>query len=263
MCADQWLLGPCQNEHTRWGSIGDELDQGPTCKVEASEPCIGHFDRPSDEQFTQNFFVCWCSVRHRQIRVIGLRETIDPSRGSIGNCTGFLTAFDGPSRSFIAEYALQVLHDSPGHSWRQFWHFCGNCLGAPLETPFKTNWREGLFVAQFNFFSTAFDPRVSTMVLSWKEDSGHVPQLIIPENEGGDETNFHLRGNLPSSMIPMFLMDLVDLRHSWTSSTARSVWTSTRMGMASRIHHQVLEQPQIEFEVCVALVHEGMFTHAI
>ena len=30
-------------------------------------------------------------------------------------------------------------------------------------------------VAQFNFFSTAFDPRAWTIVLFWKEDSGHQP----------------------------------------------------------------------------------------
>ena len=45
-------------------------------------------------------------------------------------------------------------------------------------------------VAQFNFFSTAFDPRVWTMVVFWKEDSGRQPQLISPENEGGAETSF-------------------------------------------------------------------------
>ena len=45
-------------------------------------------------------------------------------------------------------------------------------------------------VAQFNFFSTAFDPRKWTMVVFWKEDSGRQPQLITPENEGGDGTNY-------------------------------------------------------------------------
>ena len=43
--------------------------------------------------------------------------------------------------------------------------------------------------AQFNFSSTAFAPRVWTMVVSWREDFGRQPQLITPENEGGDETN--------------------------------------------------------------------------
>ena len=44
-------------------------------------------------------------------------------------------------------------------------------------------------VAQFNSFSTAFDPREWTMVVFWKEDSGRQPRLITQENEGGDETS--------------------------------------------------------------------------
>ena len=42
--------------------------------------------------------------------------------------------------------------------------------------------------AQLNFFSTAFVPRVWTMVVLWKEDSERQPQLILPDNGGGDET---------------------------------------------------------------------------
>ena len=45
-------------------------------------------------------------------------------------------------------------------------------------------------VAQFDYFSTAFDPLVWTMVVFCKEHSGRQPQLITPENEGGDETNY-------------------------------------------------------------------------
>ena len=45
-------------------------------------------------------------------------------------------------------------------------------------------------VAQFNFFSTAIDPRAWTMVVFWKENLGRQPQLITPENEGGDETSY-------------------------------------------------------------------------
>ena len=44
-------------------------------------------------------------------------------------------------------------------------------------------------VGQLNFVSTAFDPREWTIVVLWKEDSGRQPQLMIPEIEGGDETN--------------------------------------------------------------------------
>ena len=44
--------------------------------------------------------------------------------------------------------------------------------------------------AQFNFFSVSFDPRAWTMVVFWKETLGRQPQIITPENEGGDETNY-------------------------------------------------------------------------
>ena len=47
----------------------------------------------------------------------------------------------------------------------------------------------GCVVAHFNLFSTAFDPREWTVVVFWKEDSVRQPQLITPENEGGDETS--------------------------------------------------------------------------
>ena len=63
---------------------------------------------------------CRCSVCHKQMRVIGLRETIDPSRGSIGNCKGFFSTYGSPSTSFFAEYALPVLHDSRGQPRRKF-----------------------------------------------------------------------------------------------------------------------------------------------
>ena len=45
-------------------------------------------------------------------------------------------------------------------------------------------------VAQLNFLSTECDPRVWTKVVLWKEDSRRQLQLMIPENEGGDETNY-------------------------------------------------------------------------
>ena len=44
-------------------------------------------------------------------------------------------------------------------------------------------------VAQFIFFRTAFDPRKWRMVVFGKESFGRQPQLITPENEGGDNTN--------------------------------------------------------------------------
>ena len=44
--------------------------------------------------------------------------------------------------------------------------------------------------AQFNFLNTAFDPRVWTMVVFWKEDARRQHQLITLVNGRGDETNY-------------------------------------------------------------------------
>ena len=46
-------------------------------------------------------------------------------------------------------------------------------------------------VVQFNFFSSAVDPRKWTLVVFWKGKLARQPQLITPENEGGDNTNYH------------------------------------------------------------------------
>ena len=56
-------------------------------------------------------------------------------------------------------------------------------------------------VAQFNFYSTAFDPPAWTLVVFWKENLGRQLQLITPENEGGDNTNY------PSAPTSTFLDD--------------------------------------------------------
>ena len=45
-------------------------------------------------------------------------------------------------------------------------------------------------VAQFNFFKTALDPRAWTLDVFRKENVGRQPQLIKPEIEGGDNTNY-------------------------------------------------------------------------
>ena len=45
-------------------------------------------------------------------------------------------------------------------------------------------------VAQFNFFSIAFDPHEWTMVVFWKETSGRQPTLSTPENERGYDSNY-------------------------------------------------------------------------
>ena len=63
-------------------------------------------------------------------------------------------------------------------AWVLLWKTCSRPIGVRVCP-----------VAQFNFFSTAFDPRAWTMVVFWKEILGRQPQLI-PENKGGDNTNY-------------------------------------------------------------------------
>ena len=53
-CVDERPPGPCQFGHMKGSSTGHVLDQGPTKSVKASEPCIGHHDRPNGEQNTKN-----------------------------------------------------------------------------------------------------------------------------------------------------------------------------------------------------------------
>ena len=65
-----------------------------------------------------------------------------------------------------------------------------HCLGCSSRKPRSRSIGVRVcLVAQFNFFSTAFDPRAWTMVVFWKENVGRQPQLITPENEGRDETS--------------------------------------------------------------------------
>ena len=64
-------------------------------------------------------------------------------------------------------------------AWVLLWKTCSRPIGVRVCP-----------VAQFNFFSTAFDPRARMIVVFWKENSGRQPQLITPENEGGDETSY-------------------------------------------------------------------------
>ena len=115
ICADQ----SCQIEHMRGSNIGHELDQGPTRRVETSEPSVGHYYRPSLAQLSKNYDQRR-SARSQDMRVIGLRETIYPSRESIGNCKGFSPHMAVLRRFFFAEYALPVLYDCPGHPRWQF-----------------------------------------------------------------------------------------------------------------------------------------------
>ena len=194
---------------------------------------ILHCDRPGCAQFSENMTA---DVQY----AIDKRESLGLGKQLIlhGNLSttaqDFFTAYGRPSTSFSAEYALQccmILKRTLGGNFDIF-AVSGEstALSAPLDNPFKTNWREGLYL--FNFFSTAFDPRAWTMVVFWKENLGREPQLITPENEGGDETS------CPS---PTKFFDDPDVPTKWTSRTsktswtARTAWPTTRMASSSII----------------------------
>ena len=55
-------------------------------RVHASEPCASHEDGPIYKQFTRKSNGRR-QLRNPQMRILAFRETIDPSRESIGNCT--------------------------------------------------------------------------------------------------------------------------------------------------------------------------------
>ena len=93
-------------------------------------------------------------------------------------------------RHFFAEYALSVRYVASGHPWWKFWHHCCQRWIHCWKTRSRPIGVRVCPVGQFNFFSTASDPREWTMVVFWKEDSGRQLQLITPENEGGDNTNY-------------------------------------------------------------------------
>ena len=97
--------------------INDFLDLA-NLSIREEAICIGHYDRPSLTQVSK-VYDCRRPVGPQQMRVIVLKETIDPSRESVGNCKGFFHAYGSPSTLFFAECALPMLYDSPGHPRRQ------------------------------------------------------------------------------------------------------------------------------------------------
>ena len=88
------------------------------------------------------------------------------------------------------------------------------CLGAPLENPFKTNWREGLSCSPIRFFSA---PHLTPVRGRWlysrkmiRDVSIHLFHLRTKEEM---RPALHHRQNVLSLMILMFLFvqGLVDL----------------------------------------------------
>ena len=127
------------------------------------------------------------------MRIFGLREAIDPSRESIGNCKGFLTAYGSPSTSCLPNLHFQCWMLLQGTLGGDFDIFAASGESTAWVLLWKTRSRpngvRGCPVAQFGSFSTAFDPRASTVVVFWKEDSERQLPLITHENERRDGTS--------------------------------------------------------------------------
>ena len=97
-------------------------------------------------------------------------------------------------RHFLPNVHFQccmLLHGTLGHEIRHLSRPAVNPLpGCSSEKPVQRPTSARVCpAAQFDFFSTAFDPREWTMVVFWREDLGRQFQLITPENEGGYETS--------------------------------------------------------------------------
>ena len=172
------------------------------------------------------------------MRVIRHRETIDPSRESIGNYTGFFTAHGSPSTSSFAEFTLPVLYDSLGHQWWQFWHLYGQrwilCLGAPLENPFKTNWREVLSCSPIQLFQhRTWSERVDNgCVLERKFGTSASPDYTWKRRRKWDQLSVSVSAKILWWSWCSFWTKWTS-RTSWTSWTARSTWPTTRMASSS------------------------------
>ena len=117
-----------------------------------------------------------------------------PSRESIGNCKGFFSACGSPPTSFFCRMCTSsaaCYFRAPSvtilTSLRPAVNPLPGCSSG--KTPSRPIGARVCPVAQFNLFSTVFDPREWTTVVFWKEDSGRQPQLITPENGGGYETS--------------------------------------------------------------------------
>ena len=136
----------------------------------------------------------WIKDRPERLKIqnLALATKTGPAMSSLPKSLpkGFLTVLRG---HFLPKIHFQCYMFLQGTLGRNFDIFAASGESTAWVLLWKTRSRPiGVRVcpvAQFNFFSTAVDPRVWTMVVFWKEILGRQPQLITPENEGGDETN--------------------------------------------------------------------------
>ena len=153
---------------------------------------ILHCDKPGCAQFSENMTAdvqyaidkCESLGSGKQLILHGHPSAI---------AQDFFSAYGSPSTSFLPNMHFSALWflNAPSEAistsslsavnpllWVLLWTTRSRPLGVRV-----------CFANLFNFFSTAFDPRAWTMVVFWQENLGRQPQLITPENEGGDETS--------------------------------------------------------------------------
>ena len=101
-------------QYRQYSLINDFLDHANLSIREAAAPATNWIkDRPEGLKLQNlalatmtgpavrsfpNKYDCRRPVRPQQLRVIGLRETLDPSRESTGDCKGFFSAYGSPSK---------------------------------------------------------------------------------------------------------------------------------------------------------------------
>ena len=103
--SDQRLLGSCKFEYERGSIIGHDWRKDRVEGLKLLNLSLATITGPDLRSYPKNMTN---DVQYaiNKCESSGLRETIAPSRKSIGNCTGFLAAHGSPSTSFFAEYAL-------------------------------------------------------------------------------------------------------------------------------------------------------------
>ena len=139
---------------------------------------------------------------------IGLRETIDPSRKSIGNRNGFSPVFDSPSTSFFARmHFFQCCMLLQGTLGRDFDIFAASGGSTAWVLLWKHHSRPSSVrvcpVAQSDFFSTAFDPQWLCSGRKIKDVSLHLLHL---KSEEEMRLALHHRQDLPLLMTMIFLL---------------------------------------------------------
>ena len=122
---------------------------------------------------------------NQQVRNFGFRETIDPSRESIGICKGFFPVYGSLSTSFLPNVHFQRCMCLQGNLGHDFDIFAASGESTAWVLLWKTDSRplgvRVCHVAQFDFLSTALGPREWPMVVFYNEDSGRQLRLTTPE----------------------------------------------------------------------------------